>query len=519
MKSYALLTLTLLTGQVSAALYQLPFKGENFGDNEKLYTRDHAQSTSQKHGYDISGRRYDFVNDRWTSVTTDLDTYYDSPTNDKHVIYNKSIYASRAGKIIGCWRNAPENPRPKLSGDSSRTRPWLHQSLKDGLMPGGGNMIWVEHSDGTRALYAHMIPGSISSRLCPHSDRLFPAPKKSTEFEYIAVAEDQQISVSAGQYLGRVGNSGNSTGPHLHVHVDKDGTGQLMTFKRGISSPMDNAKPYGSWTRFAGSPITPGPVLVWPPRTVGKEYTRHAFKQVAFQALFDHLADSGFKPKWLDGYAVNNDVRYNMIWVPADTHWRGYFGQSSAGYQTAFDQAANDGYSPIHVDSHQTSAGTRYSVIFEQNNQAALARHGIDYNTHIQVMNQAKGLGLNPVSISVVSANNQRRYTVLYRDLHLGAWSIRSQISAASYQNTYDDMSDANKKPYYLNAYTHNGQVYYTSVFASEPGLPTAARHGQTAAELQTSFNLWTGQGFNTHLISGIDGYFAHRFASIWHKP
>ncbi len=61
---------------------------------------------------------------------------------------------------------------------------------------GGGqwNAVYVEHADGSVAWYGHMKDGS-------------PTPKGVGE------------AVEAGEYLGIVGSSGNSTGPHLHLEV------------------------------------------------------------------------------------------------------------------------------------------------------------------------------------------------------------------------------------------------------------------------------------------------------------
>ncbi len=56
------------------------------------------------------------------------------------------------------------------------------------------NAIYIQHSDGSIAWYAHMKNGSLTSK---------------------------QVGqwVAAGEYLGIVGSSGNSTGPHLHLEV------------------------------------------------------------------------------------------------------------------------------------------------------------------------------------------------------------------------------------------------------------------------------------------------------------
>lgn len=524
------LTLALVIGAISvtgtistsaiAATYDLPFKGQDFGDHEKVHTFDHAQNQSQKHGFDMGARRYDFDNSRWTSVTTTVADYNAAPTNNKFVVYNKSIYAMHAGKVIGCWRNAPENPRPKLSGDSDTTKPWLHSNLKNGLMPGGGNMLWVEHSDGTRMLYAHMIPGSISTSLCPHNATAYPAAiGNNSEMLYVAVPAAQQASISKGQYLGRVGNSGNSTGPHLHIHLQNSGgEGQLITFNRGIAATPDDTKPFPSWTRFAGSTIPSGSQLIWAPRTVGSQYVRHGMKAEMMQGFFSHLADSGFKASWFDGYSVSGNSFYNMVWEPANLAWRGFFGQSSAGYQQAFNQAIEDGYAPVQVDSHQTGSGTRYSVIFEKKPLATLAKHGLTYAQHMQVMDQAKDLNMRPVSVSVVSSGGDRRYTVLYQQQNVGSWTVSSQLTAAAYQNKVNTELEAGRRPIYLNSYVHQGEVNYTAVFSQLPQLNWGAKHGQTSAQFQTQFNNFSGLGYQTEVVSGVDGLNQHNFGGIWTK-
>lgn len=59
---------------------------------------------------------------------------------------------------------------------------------------GDANLVVIEQDDGSLALYAHMRTGSVTSR--PIGAR-----------------------VEAGEYLGVIGSSGNSTGPHLHFEV------------------------------------------------------------------------------------------------------------------------------------------------------------------------------------------------------------------------------------------------------------------------------------------------------------
>ncbi len=74
------------------------------------------------------------------------------------------------GNIVGCWRNAPENPKPDQLHEKlvTGTKVVNGDTVKIGRIPGGGNMLFVDNTDGKRVLYAHMIPGSIPAELCPN---------------------------------------------------------------------------------------------------------------------------------------------------------------------------------------------------------------------------------------------------------------------------------------------------------------------------------------------------------------
>jgi murein DD-endopeptidase MepM/ murein hydrolase activator NlpD len=64
------------------------------------------------------------------------------------------------------------------------------------LESGYGKCVRITHPDGTVTVYAHM------------SELLVEAGS----------------TVTAGQQIGREGNTGRSTGPHLHFEVRVDGT-------------------------------------------------------------------------------------------------------------------------------------------------------------------------------------------------------------------------------------------------------------------------------------------------------
>jgi hypothetical protein len=75
------------------------------------------------------------------------------------------------------------------------------------------NAVYVQHHDGSTAWYGHLKSGSLTSK-----------------------AEGERIA--AGEYLGRVGSSGNSTGPHLHFEIRMP-DGRIVDPFKGSCNPEE----------------------------------------------------------------------------------------------------------------------------------------------------------------------------------------------------------------------------------------------------------------------------------------
>lgn len=89
------------------------------------------------------------------------------------------------------------------------------------ITPGdGGNWIRVLHSDGTMAIYAHLQTGSLT------------------------VAPGQRVR--RGQQVGRSGNTGYSTGPHLHFAVQRNAGLHLESIPVKLNGPQGLLQPLGN---------------------------------------------------------------------------------------------------------------------------------------------------------------------------------------------------------------------------------------------------------------------------------
>jgi hypothetical protein len=379
----------------------------------------------------------------------------------------------------------------------------------------------------------HAIPGSIPASLCPHNATLYPQPVTSSDprSEHCvrtvqAVANGARIT--KGQKLGRIGHSGNSTGPHLHVHVaERDTTksctsslafeGVPIKFARGLSTPWNNgAADIDAWASFSGQSIPTGEVLFWPP-TKGDEYTRHAYPRADYSRLFTHLSNSGFKPVLFDGYTVGSDTRFNFVWRVKDRPWKMWRDMTLATLNSTAQTQASLGYEPVWAESYTTASGVRYAAIFESGAPGtALLKTNLSVAEHNAWFETAKQQGLKPKTISVVSSGGELRYTDLYRSNSIGSWALKSQIAASDYQDVYNAQAAAGRWPIYANAYLHNGTSRFSVVFASSGG-PAAAGHGLTSSGFQSMWETNTAQGRRTQVVTGYDGaQQLHRFLGVW---
>jgi len=527
---------------VQAQSLAFPFKAEDLPAGVRLATGDHGGGI-RTHAKDIVARRY-VGNNKWYWNTAEgMKVPQGTPLENKHrVIYGMPFYAMADGEVIGCWRNAPDNPGPNQT----------HPDRAAGRIIGGGNHLWIRHDDGKVALYAHAIPGTIPASICPNNDTLFPEPPATCSgalrgnpdvhpcaFVPAGVPpttptgpNTSRPRVVKGQFLGNVGNSGQSSQPHLHFHLESGfgGTSRAlpMVFEKGLWTPLSggssNTADINDWRSFSGNALPDRSVLVWPPRSLTPEYTRHGFQANALQRMIDHLGNSGFMPKLIDCYGIGGQLFFNMVWRPAQGNWRVYAGVNESKYQQAFNDASNDNYTPVFVDSCSSSGSTRYVAIFQHDKGSALARHKLSKKQHSDLQQEMTGIDWAPVSVSVVSKNGKREYTVLYSPNAYGQWQSKSHLrrdaSGDRYQEAVEDAKAFGLKPIYVNAYMHDGAQHFSAIFAENPVGSWKARHDKTGKEFQTIFEESIDSGYYTNSVTAFDGSNRrHVFAGIWIKP
>ncbi|MFC4314265.1 M23 family metallopeptidase [Steroidobacter flavus] len=119
----------------------------------------------------------------WVQVGKDGKTYRGDPKDNKnYYAFGHDALAVADGVVAAVLDGIPNN----VPGIDSRAQPITLANV-------GGNFVQLDVGGGLYAFYAHLQPGSLRVKV---GDK-----------------------VRSGQVIGLVGNTGNSTEPHLHFHI------------------------------------------------------------------------------------------------------------------------------------------------------------------------------------------------------------------------------------------------------------------------------------------------------------
>ena len=119
----------------------------------------------------------------WIQLGADGNSFSGNPSDNRsYHCYGAEVLTVAAGRVVGVKDGIAEN----VPNAAKMAVPITLETI-------GGNYVMEDIGGGRYAFYAHLIAGTIG----------------------VKVGD----SVSAGEPLGKLGNSGNSTEPHLHFQV------------------------------------------------------------------------------------------------------------------------------------------------------------------------------------------------------------------------------------------------------------------------------------------------------------
>jgi len=177
------LSMDTVTLAVSKAVPTItaPLRGDHWlAGNGPSNASGHRRALIPIDGHAVIAQRFAID---WVKLGTEGQTYRgDKLDNKNYFAYGVDALAVADGVVTEVKDGIPEN----IPGANSRAVPITLETV-------GGNHVIIDIGGDNFAFYAHLQPGSLRVKL---GDK-----------------------VRRGQVVGLVGNSGNSTEPHLHFHI------------------------------------------------------------------------------------------------------------------------------------------------------------------------------------------------------------------------------------------------------------------------------------------------------------
>jgi len=488
-----------------------PFSKADFGDDEFVSGYSMHGGGSQVFAYDLGVEAY--KDKAWRGLLPNKD----GSKNEDYRIWGKPIRAMADGTVLHFESNIPNNWKPDGSdAGMKKQKDELWGSFDFG---GGGNHFYIRHGNVV-ALYAHMQKGSLTSSLM----------KKGA-------------TVKKGAVLGKAGNSGNSSGPHLHIHIkaykndDQPDSGAFrpLLFNTGYVIGKEHYKTPKSninWSKLNTQGI-PGkkskacfvamehPYCEYP--TNWGEVAKHGVSNANYQAEFDKIWTCGYYPVWVDGFDVDGKTYFNAIFRPSkNVAWVARHNMDGKKYQTEFDKWVKAGYRLININSYLLSGKLRYAAVWKKDSSVKwMAYHGQPLSWHEANFEKHHKAGWVPANVSCVHIGSKTYVSALWEKKKTGGFYLRPDMTLQGFKDAFKDYTDKKKfKLVYLDAYVKGGKPRLSGIwYKNAPDYNSWwEKHHLSGSQYQTEYSSMLSKGYLTRCVAGYeDGNKAH-YEGIWSK-
>ncbi len=335
--------------------FGMPFRAFDLDENEVWQGGSTHGGGSQVFAYDLSVQG--LVNGTWSYNLPGTD----GTENAHSRVWGKPIYAMEDGVVKGFHNNVPNNPKP------GQQAAW--QNYNNGA---AGNHFYIQHG-ANMALYAHMQRGTLNAALL-------------------------QIGkvVKKGDFLGYAGNSGSSTGPHLHIHIRKEtdietGPFRPLLFNTGFAiqkSSFNSLNSNADWKELTahGLPGYAGArAFIWP-SSAKPSYGTHVYNGVFRTGTGAHALWVGVSPASLIAQdntqkanglrmtdlsvtKVGNSVQYSAVWRAGAGVSKVQTGTSWAAFTAEWANLSGQGYRLLDIEVFTDANGNvRFAGVYGAGN-------------------------------------------------------------------------------------------------------------------------------------------------------
>ncbi len=246
---------------------------------------------------------------------------------------------------------------------------------------------------------------------------------------------------------------------------------------------------------------------------------RHGLTADAFQRVFDDLVGKGYRLTNVSGYEVDGVDYYAAIFEKrTGGAWIARFGVTKSQAQNVVDEFAKQNYSPYRVSSFSLRGERRFNLIMEKGRPEAWVMGGNTLAQHQQDLQEGRRKGLHLVQLNVFVLEGEVFFGGLWEKSPSRPQVVRHGLTAAQYQQTYDEMARTGYRLMVVSGYPAGNAELYAALWEKTGGPPFAARHGMTAQQYQNALDELSRKGYRPVHVSGYTVAGDVRYAAIFHK-
>jgi CubicO group peptidase (beta-lactamase class C family) len=244
---------------------------------------------------------------------------------------------------------------------------------------------------------------------------------------------------------------------------------------------------------------------------------RHGMTGAQYQQEFNTRVDQGYRLTYISGYSQSNEARFAALFEKANgPAWIARHGLTSAQYQQQFDEHVGNGYRLVHVQGYTVQGVDYFAAIWDKSSGGAwIARHNMTAAQYQQQFDEHVGNGYRLLHVSGYGSSSER-YAAIWHKASGPAWTARHSMTAAQYQQAFDTNVANGYGLKLVGGYPTANGVRYVAIWEKNAPRPWQARHGQSSAQYQQTFNDLRYQGYRPVVVSGYGTTGAAQYAALW---
>jgi hypothetical protein len=253
---------------------------------------------------------------------------------------------------------------------------------------------------------------------------------------------------------------------------------------------------------------------------------RHGLTADEFAKVSNELVGKGYRPAQLSALAVGKEVQFTAVWelAPKDAPVRELRKDLTAErYDKLAGELKEKGFRPVDVRGYEVEGEVRFIALWETAPKDAPAREAHPALTSDEFRKLYTALmnkGYRPLRVSGFAVGKEARYATVWEQAPKNApeWQARRDLTAAQYQDVFDEQLKKGHRLVHVSGYTINGEERFAGVWERAAGLGWHGHHTLDPKVYEARMTALKQQGFRPVQVSSFVVGGKIRYAGTWVK-